>query len=357
MGLFFFDDEFDLEGVSREDFDFGGAFGAFEYVTCLDVLRYGNLAFVAGGIGTLGVHMFECQYNRGYMTMQGGIIGASLQSGDTILNWAEGIGFKREDLNPTGSVKDRGMSFQISRLVEEGVRSFAISSSGNAGISAASYCQEKGVALRVFVSRHVDQSKLEALKDIGVEIDVSDRPVSGAYRWAKESGAYNLRPAKDDLGSVGFRSLGEELADEEADVVFFPVSSGTTFVGAAEGVLSVSPTLPRMFAVQTSGCHGIVRDLESDFTSEEASLATGIVAKSVPRKQEVLDIIGRSNGGGLVVDNEQIQAAYDWLHGREMYVSYDAAVSLAGLWKAAKNGLIDIEKERVVCILTGKERG
>jgi len=44
---------------------------------------------------------------------------------------------KREDLNPTGSAKDRALFYQVNNLQKLGFTNAVISSTGNAAISAS----------------------------------------------------------------------------------------------------------------------------------------------------------------------------------------------------------------------------
>ena len=66
------------------------------------------------------------------------------------------IYFKREDLNPTGSAKDRALQQQLKKLLRLGYKNAVISSTGNAAISAAHFCHQEGINLTVFVSPKID---------------------------------------------------------------------------------------------------------------------------------------------------------------------------------------------------------
>ena len=157
--------------------------------------------------------------------------------GNTRLVEHKGIYFKCEFENPTGSVKDRGISVQISKLLEMGVRSAVISSSGNAAISAAKYCREANNKLTVFISPKLKASKKSVLEKLDCTLIVSPKPISSAFRCAQKTGAYNLRQSKDENAVAGYEALGLELIrqNQEIDAVFIPASSCTTFVGVYRG--------------------------------------------------------------------------------------------------------------------------
>jgi threonine synthase len=65
----------------------------------------------------------------------------------------ENIYLKREDLNPTGSHKDRGLAFEISSHIQDGKDEFIISSSGNAAISAVTLLKNTKNILHIFIPK------------------------------------------------------------------------------------------------------------------------------------------------------------------------------------------------------------
>ncbi len=281
----------------------------------------------------------------------------SLGEGHTPLEQGDNLYLKREDKNPTGSVKDRGVAYQISYLLSRGVTSFVLPSSGNGAISAANYCRKAGVKFTAVISPDIDKTKLVDLYESGAEVLTDTQPTKFAHRYAAEVGAVNLRPSIDEKGSMGFRTIAAELYEQLGQVpgaIFFPVSSGTTLVGVYEGFDYLNQGKAKMFAVQSSAVHPISGKFDSTYIQEEKSLASGIVARAVPRKSQVWEIIEETQGGGVIVDNQAIKNAYDWLHGHGVNSSYDGAVSVAGAWKTLSHVAID---GPIVCLITGRERG
>ncbi len=280
----------------------------------------------------------------------------SLGEGETDLQLVGDIYIKREDQNPTGSVKDRGTSYQISVLKSQGYNHFVLPSSGNGAISAAKYCQSIGARFSAIVSQVIDKTKLTALAETNAEIIFDSQPTKFAHRYAINNNAINLRPSTSDIGTVGYRTLAPELYKQLGQVpgsIFFPVSSGTTLVGAYEGFELIDMGKPQFFAIQTSAIHPISGSLDDNFNNESSSLATGIVARAVPRKNNILEIIEDTIGGGVVVDNSQISDAYQWLHSNGINSSFDGAVSVAGAWEKLIEGNVN---RPIVCLVTGKDR-
>ena len=61
------------------------------------------------------------------------------------------VWIKDETINPTGSFKDRGMGLAVTMAKAQSVESICLPSAGNAGVSAAAYCQKAGIDCHVFL--------------------------------------------------------------------------------------------------------------------------------------------------------------------------------------------------------------
>jgi threonine synthase len=268
--------------------------------------------------------------------------------------------FKQEYLNPTGSIKDRGINHQIHYLQKQGINKAVISSSGNAAISAAYFCNQAGISLTTFLSPKINPNKLNHLKQFSIDIQITPRPISSAFRYAKETGAHLLRPSKDPQGPNGYQSLGQELAKLTTTAVFFPVSSGTTLAGTFQGYLQASGNhfktfkqIPQFHIVQSTSCHPLASRYDQDFTPTKSSLADALVAKSVPRKNQVIQIVNQTQGSGWVISDSEITKASRWLSRHKLKCSPEGAAALAAIWKAKTQGWT--WPNPIVCLLTGKK--
>src|SRR3989344_6308952 len=58
---------------------------------------------------------------------------------------------KLEGLNPTGSFKDRGMTYAVSKALEEGAKAIITASTGNTSASAAAYAARAGIRCVVLI--------------------------------------------------------------------------------------------------------------------------------------------------------------------------------------------------------------
>jgi len=278
----------------------------------------------------------------------------TLEEGHTRVVEVENIFLKCEYENPTGSWKDRGMVQQIRRLLEDRVKEAVISSSGNAAISAASYCRVAGVKLTVFISPKINKAKLDHLAQL-VEsscIIKTNKPLSASIQYSQKTNAANLRQSKDPHALAGYENLAYELSDEipKFDAVFLPVSSGTATLGMANGFLKLGH-LPPIHAIQTEAVHPIASLFDKAFQGKNKSLADAIVARFTPLEDRVIKIIKKSHGWGWVIADGQMKKARAWLLSHNVNCSYEGAATVAALWKARSSGY---NYKNPVCVLSGK---
>lgn len=277
----------------------------------------------------------------------------SLGEGSTReVEFGDGVFLKREDENPTGSLKDRGMAFLISWAFSRGFKNFVLSSSGNAAISALSYCRLAGLNLRIFVSKKTNTAKMRKIEELGGEITVTERAVSEAEKFAKENGFFNLRPSVNPLGPEGYKTIAFELAQSSRRIsdIFLPVSSGVCLIGLYQG-FKESGFLPRLHACQSSANAPLASFFDKDFVAEKRSLATALVAKSLPLKEKILSAVRESGGSGWVIGNEEIKTADEDLRRKNIITSFEGVLSLAAVRRAEKKGC---RRGETVCLLTGK---
>ncbi|MDP2873727.1 MAG: pyridoxal-phosphate dependent enzyme [bacterium] len=274
----------------------------------------------------------------------------------------EGIVFKKEFDNPTGSIKDRGMAYQMSAVYQEGIKEAIIPSSGNGAIAAAAYGSLAGIKITAFVSKNILPGKMMEIRNRGGEVKMCEHPLAEAEEVELSLGVRNLRPSTDEPAACGFMSLSLEIferlirRDREIDSIFLPVSSGATLVGVGQGFKALVDqgfieTSPQIHAVQTEAVHPVAEEFDGEFRPKARSVAEAICAKETARGEEVLRLIKESGGSGWVIGDKEILAANVWLEAHDLVCSFEGALALAGLWKAKKN---DWKIKAPLVVLTGK---
>lgn len=271
--------------------------------------------------------------------------------------------FKREDLNPNGSHKDRLLAYQISCAKECDEKALIISSSGNAAVSAAAYCKLAGIRLFVFISPNTDKEKIVKVVDLGACVIISRHALTLADLASKKFNIKNLRPGADEDSYYGLKSIAFEIFEHcgEIDAIFIPTSSASTVLGIEDAFcdlinLGEIKKMPALYAVQTAKIHPVAENFDSDFVEEEESLARGIISKRIAPKKldKILVKIKKSDGGGVVVSDEEIINARKILEKNGIETGYESAAAFAGVLKLKEK----IKNKKVVVLLTGrKENG
>ncbi|MCA9390316.1 PLP-dependent lyase/thiolase [candidate division WWE3 bacterium] len=199
-------------------------------------------------------------------------------SHSTLMIERQQIWFKREDLNTTGSIKDRGISHQLNTHLNKNEKSLVISSSGNAAISASYYAKLANAKMYVFIYPDCNPEKKNRLNELGATIMESTQPLTESLEFAERNGFTHIRQATDPEATVGYQELAAEIVDqlglEKIDIndlaLFIPVSSGTAFVGLFEGFSSLIKAkklekYPQMHAVQSQAVHPIAGPFDTMF--------------------------------------------------------------------------------------------
>lgn len=270
---------------------------------------------------------------------------------------------KREDEHKYGSHKGRSIPLMIKRTVKDGIRRFTISSSGNAALAAirsvVAHNQNnpnKQITLQVFVGQHIPANKLERLQkeltDNAITLEQVDRPKQRAFQAGQDDDVYLLRQSTDDLALEGYAELATDLLKiDDLAAVFVPTSSGTTAQGVGETfLLKTAPA--QIHIVQTTACHPIAAALGATGETTERSIAGAIVDNVAHRKEAVVSVVKQTKGAGWIVSDEEIKAATTLVKETTgINISYNSALSVAGVQKAVANGWTC--NGAVVCLICG----
>lgn len=269
--------------------------------------------------------------------------------------------FKREDLNPYGSHKGRSIPIMIDIYVGQGIKHFAISSSGNAALAATYYLEklnkdrEEKITLEILVGQHISTKKLgklEKFKNDYITITMHDRPLQALFTKTKDSDIKALRQSTDNLALKGYESLAKELMEiPNLQTIFIGTSSGTTAQALAE-YFELNNKKIEIHIVQTSSCHPIALAFVDDETQDELSIADAIVDHTALRKDILVPLIEKSGGSGWIASNEQIKAAQVITkNSTNLDISANSALSVAGLMQATYT--VNSWAGSVVCMICG----
>lgn len=265
---------------------------------------------------------------------------------------------KREDLNPGGSHKDRGLLYQVVAHRSESPGAplhYVLSSSGNAAVSAAAACRVTGGALLAFVAPGTAASKYERLMDSGARVVVSDKPINYARYAGRVFGLTDLRGTKDPRSPVGYRSLAGELADVEPDAVLTFSSSGTSMIGILDGFAALDRDVACV-SVQAGVCLGIARALDPTLDDEPDNPAGRLGIRNPPDADVLAERLAATGGGAVAVTTAEVRSMADRLaerpdsEGGPLRVSPEGAAVLAAVVRLARRGRLT---GTVVAVVTG----
>ncbi|HBP51166.1 MAG: ThrC-like protein probable threonine synthase [Candidatus Shapirobacteria bacterium GW2011_GWE1_38_10] len=264
----------------------------------------------------------------------------------TPLSKIDNLYFKREDLNPTGSAKDRALPFQIQNLLNNGFKSAVISSTGNAAISATYYCQKENIPLTIFVSPKININKLSLIKG---NIIKSLKPISDAIKFSKANHAYLLRQSTDPSAQVGYAEIAKEILIQLPQItsLFIPVGSGTTLLGIAK----VLPNNVKIFAAQPASNPTISSVFDQDYTPETQTITDALSVKYLPLKTEVINAIKSRYSFGIVVKNTDAIKYLDFV--KQFETSPESALTLAAYHQIKNKPEVG---DYPVILLTGTKR-
>jgi threonine synthase len=279
---------------------------------------------------------------------------------------------KDESVNPTQSFKARGMTVAVSMAKYLGVKELAVPSAGNAGGAMAAYAARAGLEAHIFMPRDTPRANIVECKEVGGHVALIDGLITdcGAEiaRRNEKEGWFDLSTLKEPYRIEGKKTLGYEIAEQLdwklPDVILYPTGGGTGLIGMwkafdeIEQLGWIDNRRPRMFSVQASGCAPIVRAFESSekIASEFANAHTLASGLRVPRAIGdflMLDILRRSGGGAVAVDDEEMIRAVREVGSKEgLFVAPEGAACFVALKKLRASGKIE-KRERVVIFNTG----
>lgn len=287
------------------------------------------------------------------------------------------IYLKYEGLNPTGSFKDRGMTYAVSKAVEEGAKAIICASTGNTSASASAYAAKAGLHCIVLIPEGniaygklsqamihgatVVQIKgnfdtaLNIVRELGKTRPVPGWPASGKPASGKPVHIVNsINPYRIEGQKTASFEICETLG-RAPDIHFLPVGNAGNITAYWKGYQEwfdekkISKK-PRMIGFQASGASPIVLGKVVKFPK---TIASAIQIGNPASWKGALEARDLSMGIIDKVSDAEILKAYKLVARLEgIFCEPASATSIAGLLKMGKKGFFK-EGEIVVCTLTG----
>jgi threonine synthase len=249
---------------------------------------------------------------------------------------SERLWVKDEAANPTGSFKARGLAAAVTRAVAAGAAEFVLPTAGNAGVAAAAYGARAGARVRVYAPRTTPAPLLGQIAAYGADLRLVDGHIGDcgalARQFAAESGALDLSTLREPYRIEGKKTLGLEIAEQLGwrlpGAIIYPAGGGTGLIGMWKAFLElieagwVSGPIPRLFAVQSTGCAPVVRAFEAgadhcETWASPETVASGLRVPGPLGGRLMLRALRESAGGAVAVPDA------DLIHGAGLLASLE----------------------------------
>jgi threonine dehydratase len=246
---------------------------------------------------------------------------------------------KLENLQMTGSFKERGALNRIAMLTpEQERRGVVAASAGNHAQGVAYHATRRGIRAVIVMPLTTPLVKVTATRGFGAEVVLHggnyDEACTEATRLCEAEGMTFIHPFDDALVMAGQGTIGLELLEQVEDLqaVVAPIGGGGLIGGIACAVKEIKPSV-RVVGVQTSRLPSMRDAVEArhPVTLEPATtIADGI---AVRRAGEVtFPVVERYVDEIVTVDEDEIASAILTLLEREKTLAEGAgATALAAV--------------------------
>jgi threonine synthase len=279
---------------------------------------------------------------------------------------------KDEGLIPTGTFKARGAAVGASRAKELGIKVLAMPTNGNAGGAWAAYCAKAGIKAVIVMPKDAPIIHRKEVAITGANLFLVNGLISDAgkivNRAVAEYGWFDASTLKEPYRIEGKKTMGLELAEqfgwEMPDMIIYPTGGGVGIIGIYKGLKElqeigwVSGRMPRLVAVQSTGCAPIVKaweekKKESVFWENARTIAFGLTVPKALGDFLVLEAVYNTDGCAVAVEDDEILKAQQMLATDEgIFVCPEGAATLSAAVKLFRNGWIK-DDDKVVLLNTG----
>jgi threonine synthase len=284
-----------------------------------------------------------------------------------------GLLVKDEGVLPTGSFKARGAAVGVSRARELGIERIAVPTNGNAGAAWATYAARAGMASLVVMPEEAPPVPRVESAMAGARLFIVDGLIAAAGRLAAEAvadGWFDVSTLKEPYRIEGKKTMGIEIAEQLGwrmpDVIVYPTGGGVGLIGIHKALVElvalgwVTGRLPRLVAVQASGCAPIVQAFEvgaeaaTPWPPEQShTIAFGINVGRALGDFLILKALYETGGTAVAVDDSDIRAEQATCARSDgVLMCPEGAATLAAVRRLRADGWLD-GTEEVIVLNTG----
>ncbi|MFC0005652.1 threonine synthase [Micromonospora siamensis] len=281
---------------------------------------------------------------------------------------------KDEGLIPTGSFKARGAAVGVSRARELGVKRIAMPTNGNAGAAWATYAARAGLGATIVMPLSAPTICRRECVAAGADLRLIDGLISDAGRHVaglvaeSAGGIFDAGTLREPYRLEGKKTMGYEIVEQLGwqvpDVIIYPTGGGVGLIAIHKAMHElrelgwIGDKLPRLVAVQSTGCAPIVRafaagEQRATPWADAHTVAFGITVPAPLGDELILTALRESSGTALAVDDAELLADLRDFAAREgLLLCPEGAACLTAAKHLRAGGWIRAG-ERVVVLNTG----
>jgi len=289
--------------------------------------------------------------------------------GATRLYEREGLFFKHEGENPTGSFKDRGMTVAVTQAVRVKATVVACASTGNTSSSLAAYAGQAGLRAIVFVpAGKVASGKLAQTLAYGATCLAVRGDFDDAMRLVRDAcaalGIYlvnSINPWRIEGQKTIVWELLQDLQWKAPDWIVVPAGNlgNTSAFGKALREAHAGgwiDRMPRLASIQAAGANPFFRSWSESFATRHRvaaeTIASAIRIGDPVSHDKAVAAIRETHGVVEEVTDAELMAAKRDIDAMGIGCEPASATTLAGVRKLRAKGVMSA-REQIVCVLTG----
>jgi len=275
---------------------------------------------------------------------------------------------KDEGRLPTGSFKARGLCLAVSMAKELGISKIAMPTNGNAGAALAAYATRADIETYIFCPDDTPEINVREIAAQGAKVWRVNGLINDCGRIVGEGKGpmnwFDLSTLKEPYRIEGKKTMGLELADQMGwkvpDIIFYPTGGGTGLIGMWKAFNElkkmgwIEGKLPRMVAVQATGCAPIVKAWKegkrhAELWENAHTVAAGIRVPVAVGDFLIIDAVRESGGFGAAVDDDAIIAAGEEVSQKEGFLMCpEGAATYAAYKQGLENGTVSPDETAVL---------
>jgi len=275
---------------------------------------------------------------------------------------------KDEGRLPTGSFKARGLALAVSMAHEFGLQHLAIPTNGNAGAAMAAYARQAGMRATVLCPSDTPDINIREIQLQGGDTYMVNGLINDCGKIVGEGkeavGWFDISTLKEPYRIEGKKTMGLELAEQMGwslpDVIFYPTGGGTGLIGMWKAFAElqalgwIGEKLPRMIAVQATGCAPIVKAFDegeehAPLWQDAHTVAAGIRVPIAVGDFLILRAVRESGGTAIAVEDDHIMQIRDDIARKDgVLLCPEGAATAAAYQRAMEQGLVSADETAVL---------